>query len=239
MTGNRKLFTKLKIISTKCKVKTSRGHLNIKGIGTVWLIDTHHSKITLVNVLYVPDLGVNLVSVHAMCDQGLVGFITHQNISFYHKWALILRAVLEGNLYVVKWFTKAIKEYALAADQINDLLGLREKEKEVLKHKAIQLKKQRKIYDLWHQRMCHTGASKLWNLHEITDLETPIPCNAKSEYCKVCNMTKIKRKSSKNLSQQKDKLLDLVSIDIYSLFLLSINKNHYFIKLHDNHSRKG
>jgi hypothetical protein len=63
MSGNQKLFIDLRPINSDRCVKTGGGRLDIKGVGTVKLIDAHHSRINLVNVLYVPDLPVNLLSV--------------------------------------------------------------------------------------------------------------------------------------------------------------------------------
>lgn len=243
MTGNRRLFTKLRTISTKRKVRTGGGRLDIKGIGTVRLVDANHSKINLVNVLYVPDLGVNLVSVRALCDRGLTGHINKRSMSFYHKRTLILRSMLEGNLYMVKWFTKGVEEYALTANQVDDLLGLeddeKEREKARLERDAIKLKEDQEVYNLWHRRMCHIGPGKLRNLHEITDLRKAIPCHAKPEHCEVCDVTKMRKNSSKHLSTRKDGILDLVSIDICGPFPASVNGNRYFIECRDNRSRKG
>jgi hypothetical protein len=105
MTGNARLFRSLHNIKTNRKVRTGGGRLDICGMGTMKMVDDHHAKINLENVLYVPDLPANLVSVRELCEKGLIGIITSTQISFYHR-TLMLTAVLEGKLYAIKDFER-------------------------------------------------------------------------------------------------------------------------------------
>jgi hypothetical protein len=122
MSGNQKLFIDLRPINSDRYVKTGGGRLDIKGVGTVKLIDAHHSRINLVNVLYVPDLPVNLLSVRAFCRHSIIGKIDENSLSFFRDRTLMMKAVLEKNLYIVKWFAKSIQEYALTTQEVNNLL---------------------------------------------------------------------------------------------------------------------
>jgi hypothetical protein len=75
MSGNQKLFIDLWPISLDQYVKTSRGQLDIKGVSTVKLINAYYLHINLVNILYVPDLPVNLLSVRAFYYHSIIGKI--------------------------------------------------------------------------------------------------------------------------------------------------------------------
>jgi hypothetical protein len=85
MTGDRKLFVEFRRLQTNRNVRTGGGRLDITGVGTVKLIDAQHSRINLVNVLYVPELTVNLLSARALCSHGMKGYLTEHGITFHHN----------------------------------------------------------------------------------------------------------------------------------------------------------
>jgi transposase InsO family protein len=242
MTGDRKLVKNLRSVKTVRKVKTGGGRLDIEGVGTVKLIDAHHSRINLVNVLYVPGLSANLLSVRALCKRGMKGHITEDSICFYYGRTLMMKAVLESNLYIVKWFAKSVEEYALTTQEIDNLLEDNEAERqqvEAAKVKALmRAEEAEKLYHLWHRRLGHFKKSKLRSLHEITDIKAAIPINT-THRCEVCDTTKMVKKSSKTPTTRKDDLLELVSFDICGPFPTSINGNKYLLEGVDNSSRKS
>lgn len=242
MTGNRRLFRSLHRIHTSRKVRTGSGRLDICGIGTIRLVDAHYAKVNLENVLYVPSLPVNLVSVRSLCEKGLFGLITSTQISFYRDRALMMKAVLEGKLYVIKWFAKGVEEYALSSYEVRDLLQLDKErldvEKSKLELEQLQMKKDIELHNLWHRRIGHHKTSKLRTLHEVTDLSKPVPCQLKPPDCEVCDTAKLVKFSSKRPTEPKDLPLELVSFDICGPLPVSINGNKYFIEGRDNCTRK-
>ncbi|THC87233.1 hypothetical protein EYZ11_013320 [Aspergillus tanneri] len=94
------------------------------GCGTVRLSDAHYNKITLQNVLYVPGLSANLVFIRVLCERGLQGIIAEKGILFYRNRTLVLQAIIENNLYIIKWFLLNIAECAYTTQEISDLLEL-------------------------------------------------------------------------------------------------------------------
>jgi hypothetical protein len=112
MTRNHWLLVKRQQISIKHKVRTGAGRLSIHDIGKVRLSDAHHSKIILQNVLCIPSLSANLVSIRVLYERGLRDMITNKGISFYRNQTLVLQLVIENNLYIVKWFGRSVEEYA-------------------------------------------------------------------------------------------------------------------------------
>ena len=87
------------------KARTVRGagdsKLDIKGAGSV-RIQTKGGEMTLSNVLYVPDLGVSLLSGSSLCDSGLLGSFNKRALYMRAKdGSLVLKAVRRNGIYMV------------------------------------------------------------------------------------------------------------------------------------------
>ena len=160
------------------------------------------------------------------------GYISEYVIHFFQDQTLIMKAVIEGNLYIVKWFAKSVEEYALTTQDIDNLLETGDKERqrvEAAKAKEVlKAESEEKLYQLWHRRLGHFKQSKLRGLHEMTDMKAAIPCNLKHQ-CEVCDTTKMVKKSSKIPSTRKEDILDLVMFNICRLFPISMNGNRYLL----------
>ena len=83
-------------------VRTGAGCIPIRGIGVVRLTDSNYRKIILRNVLYVPGLSANLVSIRALCLHGMRIKIGYERMSFYRNRTLVMRANVEENLYIIR-----------------------------------------------------------------------------------------------------------------------------------------
>jgi hypothetical protein len=69
--------------------------------------------INLSNVLYVSDLGVNLLSGAALCKKGLRGsFNKHALYMHDRKGSLVLKAVKQGGIYIVNRITSGLEHSA-------------------------------------------------------------------------------------------------------------------------------
>src|SRR6201987_2105927 len=176
-------------------VRTGAGRIPIRGIGVVRLTDSNHRKIILRNVLYVPGLNANLVSIRALCLHGMRIKIGYEHMSFYRNRTLVMRANVEENLYIIRWFSKDIEDCAYTVEEIQEML--------MLGPHTSREKKERELYDLWHRRMGHLRKSKLRHLHKITNLKTPIPCRAEPKFCEVCETTKMLKRISKEAGERK------------------------------------
>ena len=75
--------------------------LRIKGVGSAQ-VQTEGGVMNLSNVLYVPDLGVNLLSGNALCQKGLQGSFDKRALYMHDKkGSLVLKAVKQGGIYIV------------------------------------------------------------------------------------------------------------------------------------------
>jgi hypothetical protein len=130
MTGDRELFAKFRSITTKRMVRTGSGRLSIAGIGQVKINDPRNSKVTLKNVLYVPGLGVNLLSARALCQRGLKGEFNFNNLVIKKGDQILISATIDNGLYVVNWVAQGLEEYAFSSQEIMKLLDDKDKQEE-------------------------------------------------------------------------------------------------------------
>jgi hypothetical protein len=69
--------------------------------GTVDVVCKNNSKITLANILYIPGLGVKLLSGRRICERGLTGQFTKSHMYFKYGKNKIITATIQDGLYVI------------------------------------------------------------------------------------------------------------------------------------------
>ena len=78
--------------------------------------DQAGNSILLYYILYVPKLGVNLLSGKQMCEKGLQGsFDCHELYMHDKDGKLVIETPGKGSVYVVKHIAKGLHEFALSA----------------------------------------------------------------------------------------------------------------------------
>ena len=81
----------------------------------------------LKDVLFVPNLGVNLLSSRKICSQpGVKGSFDSQTMYFTRENVKIIRADIQGGIYIVSWIAKGLEETAFcttAPVKVNQLLS--------------------------------------------------------------------------------------------------------------------
>lgn len=89
-----------------------------------------------------------------------------------------------------------------------------------------------------YRRFAHAGPKKLRSLHRVTTLAELISVvyNYKCPY-KVCALIKIKNRRG-HVTRRKISILDLISIDVYSLLPVLRKKEVYFLLIIDNYLRR-
>jgi hypothetical protein len=170
------------------------------------------------NVLHVPDLAGNLLSVSKMVSQGLrVGFDDSGCTIRNGKGCVIARAVMERNLYRLTATIEQERDTAQVA--------------KVAENSA----------DLWHQRLGHLhmdGVKSLGSKNLVTGLN--IGDGSKTEFCKGCVHGKQQRTPfPKDGGTRASELLELVHTDLCGpMKQTSFGGAKYFITFIDDKSRK-
>ena len=83
--------------------------------GEVVAICEDGSRGLLRDVLYVPGLGINLLSVRKICDAGLKGKLDSTRMYFKKDGKKAIKAHLQNGLYIITHFYNNYKEVALLA----------------------------------------------------------------------------------------------------------------------------
>ena len=92
-------------------IKVSKGKLYSTSIGIAKIVAENGSAL-LKDVLYVPKLGVNLLSGKRVCQQGLQGSFDENTMNFSQDGKAIIQASQQDSLYIVKSIAKGYSEEA-------------------------------------------------------------------------------------------------------------------------------
>ncbi|KAI0995304.1 hypothetical protein K3495_g12878, partial [Podosphaera aphanis] len=219
--------------------------------GTVDLVCENGSSTRLKDVLFVPNLGVNLLSARKVCQNGLLGSFDTNQMFFTLNGKKVIECTMKNGLYIVTNIASAYKETAFPAsvsmgsevimsdDSSSKELTLENSnpnEQEVIENLS---SKEQANYQLWHRRLNHLGPEKLRKLHKVTTLSTPIKVPNDNVMCGVCKLTKMRNYTPKTLSQHKNHRLALIQFDIAGPFPKSVRGNRYFMLIIDNWSRRN
>ena len=82
MTDDFRLFSKPLRQTGRTPIKVSRGRLYSTQRGTIRIRDISRSQIKLKDVLYVLELGVNLLSRRKLCKEGLTGHFNDKKMYY-------------------------------------------------------------------------------------------------------------------------------------------------------------
>jgi hypothetical protein len=86
----------------RCTILVSSGQLYSDFIGTTELKVKGSRSILLSNMLYIPNLGVNLLSSQKLCHSKGLKFTSDNNrIAFWHNYTKILEASIKGGVYII------------------------------------------------------------------------------------------------------------------------------------------
>jgi hypothetical protein len=90
--------------------------LRIEGVGEV-RIQTEGGEMTLLNILYIPGLGTNLLSGGALCEAGLYKSFNKRAIYMRaDNGSLVLKAVKQDGIYIMNWISKNVRHMAFPAE---------------------------------------------------------------------------------------------------------------------------
>ncbi len=104
-------------------VKVGGGKLYSDQCGTATMRVRDGNKAYLANVLYVPGLGVNLLSGRRMCQKGLHGGFDKNSIWMRNEQGRrVLTADQQGGVYIVNKIAPDLNEFALIASMQYDSL---------------------------------------------------------------------------------------------------------------------
>jgi transposase InsO family protein len=236
MTDQPSLFRDMKPLQARTWIKVGGGYIRATHVGEAVMGGKSGQQVVLKDVLYVPGLGINLVSWNQISQQFGVQPPSFTLLSTSGK--PVIQTRLQGGVPFIHSISHLLKEkkqgqQAYLAEEVSFLA------QEPLDGYAFASNEQNlKQWELWHRRYAHLGKGLLRNLHKAADLKKPIPVPNEEHKCRVCSLTKM-RKFMGKVTERKPERLALVSIDICGPFgdAVSRSGNRYWLEIVDNFSR--
>jgi hypothetical protein len=249
MTDQLHLFRDLRPIS-KVSIQVGGGMLYSRLRGTALVSATDGTSCYLDNVLYVPKLGVNLVSAKKLCKGGYRGAFDEETIWITRENKTVMTAEQSQGLYIVKHVAKKYKGKVLgqkpavamraAEESDNQAVPAIEESDVTDDESSDEATKDRELerYLKYHQRFAHLGPDKIRNLHKVTTLQRRIKIPRDRDICDVCAITKLKNRIPKKLSAWPKTILDLIQFDVAGPLPTTIRGNRWFLLIIDICSRR-
>lgn len=246
MTDQLHLFRDLRPMS-KIYIQVGGGmlHARKRGIALVKAIDG--TSCYLDNVLYVPKLGVNLVSAKKLCKGGYKGAFDDESIWITKGNQKVLKAKQSQGLYIVNHVSRAFQDKIVGQGQ-SEAEDSQPKKSRALPVAELSQEddstddeasgKEIDRYLKYHQRFAHLGPEKIRNLHKVTTLKKKIKIPRDLDICDICALTKMKNRKPKELSVWPTEILDLIQFDVTGPFPTTIRGNRYFLLIIDICSRR-
>jgi len=216
MTSEEGLHAALREVNQKIAVANGQS-TPAKGIGDIEL-NVDVGRTVIKDVLLVPGLSTNLVSVAAMCDKGMRVTFDNPGCCVTNKKTgkLLLTASRVGGLFQVNFGNN--------------------KSSECCKLQALAVKVSPSNQDLWHRRFGHLSLTQMKQVHgkdcSIGSLE--------NRECEVCIRGKmVRRPFPPSKSERSKEPLQLIHTDLFGpMKLYSFGGARYVMLLQDDYSRK-
>jgi hypothetical protein len=244
MSDQRSLFRFLNPIKPK-RVKVGGGELRSDHMGDAELVCADGSSMLLADVLYVPKIGVNLLSVRRLCQAGLRFSGDENNLYLKDGKRKIVKAKMQNGLYVVSHIAKGYKEMAFPSMELDNVTTTAQispidevaTNDENSDDEAIK-KSDKERYLKYHRRFAHLGPDKIRNLHKVTTLKKKIKVPLNLDICEVCALTKLRNKIPKELSVWSKMILGRIQFDVAGPFPSTIRGNQWFLLIIDICTRR-
>lgn len=217
MTPMRSIFTKLN--PTRISVTIANGEkLRAEGLGEI-SISIDGQNIRMTDVLYVPGLDGNLLSISALNRKGLSVYFHQHGVDIMQDNAIVATGMSKGKMYVLH-----TSQTALITRDIDDTMA----------------KGDITPYQTWHTRMGHPSTQRLRDLHNYASGIDKFPANVEDSPCATCNLTKLTRTVSREPFTKSSRRLARIHSDIWGPYrTCSLGGHIYFISLIDDHTRKS
>jgi hypothetical protein len=120
MTDDKSLFRSPLVSIRQRTILVGGGQLYANQKGTTELKVKGSGSILISDVLYVPHLGVNLLSSKRLCSKGLTFTGDYTNMAFWRHHDKILEASKKGGVYIISWIKPNLRDKAFSTVDIGD-----------------------------------------------------------------------------------------------------------------------
>ena len=261
MTYNKAIFTNMRPYRTTIRVANGQ-QLFSAGVGII-STNIDGEDIRMSDVLYVPELDVNLLSIAALNRKGLNVSFTQRGVEILREGTLVATGILRGRAYYLR-----TSHMALEAHDANDGLDGPEPPANLKSASYLNSLSSGEIrpqtpppitpdcidsdpvgapkeatneatneaqYWLWHTRLGHPNDIRLQQAtgKKFSKAILDLPCQ-------ICNLTKVTRTISKIPFSKANRPLDRIHTDVWGPYKkASLGGHTYFVSLIDDYTRKS
>ena len=224
MTPDRGIFVNMMLIRTTVRVADGTVISSI-GRGDILIQMRNGEKIRLTEVLYVPELDTNLLSIRALQTKGISVRFGLNGVEITRGDALLATGVLIGSSYLLR---PAREDVALVTDMITT------------KKKHIP-NPNRDGYLLWHARMGHVGPGRLEKLPFLTTgVGNSIKHQHDGEKCVTCKYTKMTKIISRMPPLKATRRGERTYSDYWGPYkVMNLQGSQYFLSFIDDYTRRS
>ena len=224
MTPDRGIFVNMMLIRTTVRVADGTVISSI-GRGDILIRMRNGEKIRLTEVLYVPELDTNLLSIRALQTKGISARFGLNGVEITRGDALLATGVLIGSSYLLR---PAREDVALVTDMITT------------KKKHIP-NPNRDGYLLWHARMGHVGPGRLEKLPFLTTgVGNSIKHQHDGEKCVTCKYTKMTKIISRMPPLKATRRGERTYSDYWGPYkVMNLQGSQYFLSFIDDYTRRS
>jgi hypothetical protein len=217
MTGIREHFSDLRDPFVRMDISLGDDRIvTVAGIGTVSFRREDLPPLSFTDVLFVPGMKKNLISVSTLQDRGLEVLFIGSEVLIYPRGASMDLAqrigVREGELY--RLLFRPLRALVASGDS------------------------SRQLCELWHRRMAHLHHGALGGLREVV---TGVPqiSTEHQDVCRGCALGKFAKASFPSSDSRSAGILDLIHTDVCGpMSRKSLSGCEYYLTFIDDHSRK-
>ena len=197
-------------------------------------INLNSRLIKMTNVLYVPNLNCNLLSISALREKGIEMHFRLNNIVFVQKNTRIATGILRGRMYYLK--STSTNQTLINQDSSTAAPVISEDHPRVDEEIPVRPKEVNE-YLMWHARMGHAGPNRLLKAVDVV-VEMDKKIAVDKNKCVTCSLSKMTKVVNRLPPLRATKMLERVFSDYWGKYRVvdSRNKGH-FLSFMDDYSR--
>ena len=233
-----KMFFHTNTIDNTAVILPGGSRISVTTSGTIQI----STRLTLKDVLYIPDFKYNLLSISALTHNSTISvlfsslacFIFPDNpfnlLQEHIPGCMIGKGRLQNNIYV-------LDTPALSSPVLSTLHSASLESFQILsQHHSQDYVISQASSEIWHQRLGHPSHTKIDILSKLLKLSNVK--NNHSDLCKICPLTKQKRISFPSNPKLSKAPFDLIHIDVWGPFQTPTHDSYkYFLTLVDDCTR--
>ena len=215
-------------------------------------MDIDGVAIRMTDVLYVPQLDANLLSISALNKKGLNVLFNGKGVEILRKGTSVASGFLRGRTYFLRTSQVALKAYAEISENIEEANPEDPKSsnkptitaRDCTRGKSVspvgQERPGGREYRLWHARMGHPSPKRLHYLQRYASGINSFSPTVTQLSCSISNFTKLTRVVSREPFSKTVRPLARIHTDIWGPYrTASLGGHSYFISLIDDFTRKS